>query len=55
MYIKHDWHTDPISGKTTRSATLRFPRFHQWEAVTKVTTAVIEEGAGHRYLVQHSA
>ncbi|MFJ9415252.1 type I restriction endonuclease subunit R [Streptomyces sp. NPDC101227] len=55
MYIKHDRRTDPISGKTTRSATLRFPRFHQWEAVTKVTDAVIEEGAGHRYLIQHSA
>lgn len=55
MYIKHDRHTDPISGKTTRLATLRFPRFHQWEAVTQVTDAVIEEGAGHRYLIQHSA
>ncbi|MFJ2906291.1 type I restriction endonuclease subunit R [Streptomyces sp. NPDC087212] len=55
MYIKHDRHTDPISGKTTRSATLRFPRFHQWEAVTQVADAVIEEDAGHRYLVQHSA
>ncbi|MFF5781113.1 type I restriction endonuclease subunit R [Streptomyces virginiae] len=55
MYIKHDRQTDPISGKTTRSATLRFPRFHQWEAVTTVTNAVIEEGAGHRYLIQHSA
>ncbi|MFP8944387.1 type I restriction endonuclease subunit R [Streptomyces fenghuangensis] len=55
MYIKHEQHTDPISGKTTRSATLRFPRFHQWEAVTQVTEAVIEEGAGKRYLIQHSA
>ncbi|MGX1755852.1 type I restriction endonuclease subunit R [Streptomyces lydicus] len=55
MYIKHDQHTDPITGKKTRSATLRFPRFHQWEAVTKVTNKVIEEGAGHRYLIQHSA
>ncbi|MEU8842523.1 type I restriction endonuclease [Streptomyces roseus] len=55
IYIKHDRRTDPISGKTTRSAALRFPRFHQWEAVTKVTDAVIEEGAGHRYLIQHSA
>ncbi|MFJ8432017.1 type I restriction endonuclease subunit R [Kitasatospora sp. NPDC094019] len=55
MYIKHDRHTDPISGKTTRSAVLRFPRFHQWEAVTQVTDAVFQEGAGHRYLIQHSA
>ncbi|MFI8367615.1 type I restriction endonuclease subunit R [Streptomyces sp. NPDC085466] len=55
MYIKHDQHTDPITGKKTRSATLRFPRFHQWEAVTEVTNKVIEEGAGRRYLIQHSA
>ncbi|GGV51020.1 hypothetical protein GCM10010293_62530 [Streptomyces griseoflavus] len=55
IYIKHERHTDPISGRTTRSATLRFPRFHQWEAVTQVTDAVIEEGAGRRYLIQHSA
>ncbi|WP_201301359.1 type I restriction endonuclease subunit R [Nocardiopsis sp. FR6] len=55
MYIKHEKRTDPISGKTTKSATLRFPRFHQWEAVTQLTAAVMAEGAGYRYLVQHSA
>ena len=55
MYIKHDSSTDPISGKTTRSSSLRFPRFHQWEAVTNLTTAVTAEGVGHRYLIQHSA
>ncbi|HPY26316.1 MAG TPA: type I restriction endonuclease, partial [Mycobacterium sp.] len=55
MYIKHDTSTDPISGKTTRSSTLRFPRFHQWEAVTELTAAVTAEGVGKRYLVQHSA
>lgn len=55
MYIKHDTSTDPISGKTTKSSTLRFPRFHQWEAVTELTVAVTTEGVGHRYLIQHSA
>jgi len=55
MYIKHDSTTDPISGHTAKSSTLRFPRFHQWEAVTKLTEGVIAEGPGHRYLVQHSA
>lgn len=55
MYIKHESSTDPISGKTTRSASLRFPRFHQWEAVTCLTEAVTAEGVGKRYLVQHSA
>ncbi|WP_448222525.1 type I restriction endonuclease subunit R [Gordonia iterans] len=55
MYIKHEQSTDPISGKTTRSSSLRFPRFHQWEAVTELTAAVTEEGPGERYLIQHSA
>ncbi|BBX04634.1 restriction endonuclease subunit R [Mycolicibacterium moriokaense] len=55
MYIKHESSTDPISGKTTRSASLRFPRFHQWEAVTNLTEAVTAEGVGKRYLIQHSA
>jgi type I restriction enzyme R subunit len=55
MYIKHDKVTDPISGKTTKSSSLRFPRFHQWEAVTNLTAAVTAEGVGHRYLIQHSA
>lgn len=55
MYIKHESNTDPISGKTTRSSSLRFPRFHQWEAVTELTAAVTAEGVGKRYLIQHSA
>ncbi len=55
MYIKHDTSTDPISGKTARSSTLRFPRFHQLEAVTELTAAVTAEGVGKRYLSQHSA
>lgn len=55
MYIKHETHTDPISGKLTKASTLRFPRFHQWEAVTSITEAVAAEGPGHKYLIQHSA
>lgn len=55
MYIKHESSTDPISGKTSKSSTLRFPRFHQWEAVTELTKAVTAEGVGKRYLIQHSA
>jgi type I restriction enzyme, R subunit len=55
MYIKHESTTDPISGKTFKSSSLRFPRFHQWEAVTELTAAVTAEGVGKRYLIQHSA
>ena len=32
-----------------------FPRFHQWEATTKLLAAAKSEGAGHAYLIQHSA
>ena len=32
-----------------------FPRYHQWEAVRLLEAAAREEGAGHDYLVQHSA
>jgi type I restriction enzyme, R subunit len=55
MYIKHETTTDPISGKPSKSSTLFFPRFHQWEVVSNITTAVAAEGPGHRYLIQHSA
>jgi len=55
MYIKHESTTDPISGKVSKSSSLRFPRFHQWEAVTELTDAVAAEGVGKRYLIQHSA
>ncbi len=32
-----------------------FPRYHQWEAVTRMIEAVRREGVGHQYLCQHSA
>ncbi|WP_372922487.1 type I restriction endonuclease subunit R, partial [Roseovarius sp.] len=39
----------------TVKETMIFPRFHQWEAVTKIVGEVRRERAGHRYLIQHSA
>lgn len=32
-----------------------FPRYHQLDAVRALVTAAREEGAGHNYLIQHSA
>lgn len=32
-----------------------FPRYHQWDAVQKMVTHARANGAGHNYLVQHSA
>ena len=46
-------------GKTNvqkkRSETMIFPRFHQLDAVRKLTNTAKTQGAGHNYLVQHSA
>lgn len=46
---------DPVTGQTVKSENLLFPRFHQWESVTKLIAAAREEGPGHKYLIQHSA
>jgi type I restriction enzyme R subunit len=43
------------SGKTSYKEALIFPRFHQWEGVTRMIDAVRVEGVGQPYLIQHSA
>lgn len=50
---KEEW--DVATGTSVRRTSMLFPRFHQWEAVTNVVAAVIEEGVGQRYLIEHSA
>lgn len=55
MFLRHETTEDPVTGKTRKSATLVFPRYHQWRAVTRLTAAVRAEGPGQRYLIQHSA
>ncbi|MBR8219578.1 type I restriction endonuclease subunit R [Burkholderia vietnamiensis] len=42
-------------GNTNIRESLIFPRFHQWEAVTKMLGAVRAEGVGQPYCIQHSA
>jgi type I restriction enzyme, R subunit len=32
-----------------------FPRYHQWDAVLRLSAHAREHGAGESYLVQHSA
>ncbi|MGF6637031.1 type I restriction endonuclease subunit R [Paraburkholderia sp. MM6662-R1] len=44
-----------LEGKKQVRETLIFPRFHQWEAVTKLLATAKVEKAGHKYLIQHSA
>ena len=47
---KEDW-----EGRKFKKETMIFPRYHQWDVVTKLLTASREEGPGNKYLVQHSA
>jgi len=47
---KEDFH-----GRRVTEQKLIFPRFHQWDVVNRVLDATRAEGAGHRYLIQHSA
>lgn len=55
LHYRFEEKTDPIDGKKTYTRSLRFPRYHQWRAVTKLERAVRDEGPGNNYLIQHSA
>jgi len=46
---------DAKTGKTRITASLLFPRYHQWDAVTRLIGKTLTEGVGQTYLVQHSA
>lgn len=41
--------------KRSKTREMIFPRHHQWDAVRKLEAAARVDGAGHDYLVQHSA
>lgn len=43
------------NGDTTSNETVIFPRYHQLDVVRNVLAHVKQHGAGHRYLIQHSA
>ena len=47
---KEDW-----EGRKYKKETLIFPRYHQWDVVTKLVDAAKTEGPGQKYLIQHSA
>lgn len=54
MLLKRETKED-AQGRPYISETMYFPRYHQWKAVTKLSNFVRAEGAGHRYLIEHSA
>jgi type I restriction enzyme R subunit len=43
-----------VSARRTAEVVI-FPRFHQWDAVLKLEADAGASGAGHSYLIQHSA
>ena len=47
--------TEEFDGTTTTKETLIFPRYHQWQVVNNIIDTTKQEGAGQRYLIQHSA
>lgn len=44
-----------VEGKTFKKEKLIFPRYHQLDAVRKLSQDVLEVGIGPNYLIQHSA
>ena len=54
MHLQIDEEEDAI-GRKSKKETMMFPRYHQWDVVTKLVNAAVAEGAGQKYLIQHSA
>ena len=54
MHLQIEKEEDAI-GRKSKKETMMFPRYHQWDVVTKLVNAAITEGAGQKYLIQHSA
>lgn len=48
-------HVEKPSKGSKAPGVVIFPRFHQWDAVLSMEAAARTEGAGQKYLVQHSA
>jgi Type I site-specific restriction-modification system, R (restriction) subunit and related helicases len=63
---KHVWTPDtwlqilgrylvPVRDKKKQLKGVIFPRYHQLDATRKIVSAVLRDGAGDKYLIQHSA
>lgn len=50
VYKKED-----LTGRIRETRTQIFPRFHQWDVVTKCIEDVKKYGVGQKYLIEHSA
>lgn len=54
VHLERSEKTD-AAGRKLLSERMIFPRYHQWDAVTRLVDTSRLEKAGHRYLIQHSA
>ena len=54
-YFIHTFDEEDENGKKTGRKLMIFPRYHQLDAVRRMVSDARLQGAGHRYLVQHSA
>ena len=46
---------EDVTGRMREQVTQLFPRYHQWDCVTKCVEDVKKYGAGQKYLIEHSA
>lgn len=54
LHLEKETKEDFYGNRTTKE-TMIFPRYHQWDVVNTLVNSTRQEGAGQRYLIQHSA
>lgn len=55
MLVKTEQRIDPATGTEKKSTSIRFPRYHQLDAVEAIVDDAYAHGAGQKYLIEHSA
>ncbi|UBV19666.1 type I restriction endonuclease subunit R [Mycolicibacterium fortuitum] len=55
LHLQIDEKIDPATNKKIRTQRMLFPRYHQWDVVTRLVADARRNGPGQRYLIQHSA
>ncbi|WP_329486642.1 DEAD/DEAH box helicase family protein [Kitasatospora sp. NBC_01246] len=55
LFVDVKTSTNAITRERKTSTKVIFPRFHQWQAVSRMVEQVKTESAGGRFLIQHSA
>ncbi|MGA5124428.1 type I restriction endonuclease subunit R [Streptomyces pseudogriseolus] len=55
LFVDVKANTNAITRERKTSTNVIFPRFHQWQAVSRMVEQVKAESVGGRFLIQHSA